>query len=63
MDRDQRWDRVELAFRAIALGQSTIHASSAKEATIKAYDRGESDEFVSPTVIKQNEAIEQGIKQ
>ena len=62
MDRDQRWDRVELAFRAIALGESTIHASSAKEAIIKAYDRGESDEFVSPTVIKQKEAIEQGIK-
>ena len=62
MDRDQRWDRVELAFRAIALGESTIHASSAKDALMKAYDRGESDEFVSPTVIKQKEAIEQGIK-
>ena len=62
MDRDQRWDRVELAFRAIALGESTIHASSAKGALMKAYDRGESDEFVSPTVIKQKEAVEQSIK-
>ena len=62
MDRDQRWDRVELAFRAIALGESTIHASSAKDALMKAYDRGESDEFVSPTVIKQKEAVEQSIK-
>ena len=26
MDRDQRWDRVELAFKAIALGESSLHA-------------------------------------
>ena len=61
MDRDQRWDRIELAFKAIALGESAIHASSAKEALMKAYDRGESDEFVSPTVIKQTKANEQKI--
>ena len=62
MDRDQRWDRVELAFKAIALGESSIQANSAKEALLTAYDRGESDEFVSPTVVKQKDAIEQGIK-
>ena len=62
MDRDQRWDRVELAFKAIALGESSLHASSAKEALLKAYARGESDEFVSPTVVRQKKAIDQSIK-
>ena len=62
MDRDQRWDRVELAFKAVALGESSLHASSAKEALLKAYARGESDEFVSPTVVGQKKAINQSIK-
>ncbi|MGH7053478.1 MAG: 2,3-bisphosphoglycerate-independent phosphoglycerate mutase [Stellaceae bacterium] len=50
MDRDKRWDRVEKAYRAIALGQgeSAPDPLSAVEA---AYARGESDEFVKPSVI------------
>ncbi len=50
MDRDRRWDRTQRAYRAIvrAIGE---HAPSAAAAMADAYDRGESDEFVSPTVI------------
>ncbi len=56
MDRDQRWDRTELAFKAIALGTSSIQATSAVQALKLAYDRGETDEFVTPTLIRENES-------
>jgi 2,3-bisphosphoglycerate-independent phosphoglycerate mutase len=50
MDRDQRWDREELAYRAIveAQGERATDAASAIE---RAAARGETDEFVKPTVI------------
>jgi len=51
MDRDKRWDRVKLAYDAIANADSPLHASSAVEALELAYARGENDEFVKPTVI------------
>ncbi len=51
MDRDQRWDRVELAYRAITDAQSDHRADSALDALAASYARGETDEFVKPTVI------------
>lgn len=50
MDRDNRWDRVEKAYRCLVegLGES---APSAVEAVQAAYARGESDEFVLPTAV------------
>ncbi len=51
MDRDQRWDRVERAWSAIVDADSLLTATSAAEALQAAYDRGENDEFVQPTVI------------
>ncbi|SPH24448.1 2,3-bisphosphoglycerate-independent phosphoglycerate mutase [Defluviimonas aquaemixtae] len=50
MDRDKRWDRVERAYDVIveAKGDSADSASNAIEA---AYERGETDEFIRPTVI------------
>ncbi len=50
MDRDQRWDRTELAYDAIVFGVGE-HAPDATAAVSAAYDRGENDEFVRPTVI------------
>ena len=50
MDRDNRWDRVEQAYRAIVQAQGQ-GAGSAKAAIDAAYDRGETDEFVLATVI------------
>ena len=50
MDRDNRWDRVELAYDAMTLGEG-FEAASATEALAAAYGRGENDEFVKPTVI------------
>ena len=51
MDRDKRWDRVERAYRAIARGDSESRATTAREALEAAYARGETDEFIAPTVV------------
>jgi len=50
MDRDRRWERTEAGYDAIvhAVGRD---ASSASQAVELAYERGENDEFVQPTVI------------
>ena len=51
MDRDRRWERVEAGYDAIVHAEATHHAVSATAAIQAAYARGETDEFVSPTVI------------
>ena len=60
MDRDNRWDRVEKAYMAIAHGQANYHADNALDALAKAYEPHENDEFVQPTIINttQDLAIE-----
>ncbi|WP_295313280.1 2,3-bisphosphoglycerate-independent phosphoglycerate mutase [Roseobacter sp.] len=50
MDRDNRWDRVEKAYRAIIRGKGE-QAQDAAPAVEAAYARGETDEFIAPTVI------------
>ncbi len=51
MDRDKRWDRTEKAFLAVTQGIGH-RAVSAAQAVELAYARGETDEFVQPTVIE-----------
>ena len=51
MDRDHRWDRVQLAYAAIADAQAGFRADTALDALQAAYARGENDEFVKPAVI------------
>lgn len=53
MDRDKRWERVELAYKAMVLGEGK-KASSAIEAVNNAYSEDITDEFVIPTVIVKN---------
>jgi 2,3-bisphosphoglycerate-independent phosphoglycerate mutase len=60
MDRDKRWDRVEKAYRAIALGAADHRAASALQALEQAYERGENDEFVQPTVIGAARGVQDG---
>lgn len=50
MDRDNRWERVKLAYDAMVEGTG-LYASSAVEAVTESYNREEYDEFVKPTVI------------
>ena len=53
MDRDNRWERVELAYNALVLGKGET-ANSAVEAMEKSYHDNKTDEFVLPTVITEN---------
>ncbi len=53
MDRDNRWERVELAYNAMVKGEGN-YCSDAIQAMQDSYDRKEYDEFVTPTVITQN---------
>ena len=50
MDRDKRWERVEKAYNAMVLGTG-FYAANAMEAVDNGYSRGETDEFIQPTVI------------
>lgn len=51
MDRDNRWDRVEKAYKLIVEGQGEFMAPTALEGLEQAYARGETDEFVQATCI------------
>jgi 2,3-bisphosphoglycerate-independent phosphoglycerate mutase len=53
MDRDRRWDRTELAYRAIVLGEGTT-VTDPLDAIRKAYESGKTDEFMLPVVVTQN---------
>ncbi len=59
MDRDRRWERVEKAWQAIVLGQGRA-APGALAAIDAAYARGETDEFVEPTVLAGHAGIADG---
>ncbi len=51
MDRNQNLDRTKLAFDAIANAESQYNADSIEDALDASYARGETDEFIKPTVI------------
>ncbi len=53
MDRDNRWDRIEKAYRALAYGEGET-ASSGVEAVEQSYAKGVTDEFVVPTVVQKD---------
>ena len=53
MDRDNRWERVQLAYNAIVLGEGE-KASSAVEAIENSYHDEKTDEFVIPCVIEED---------
>src|SRR6202035_1705724 len=51
MDRDNRWERVELAYRAVVHGEAETHSNDPIAALQKSYELGVTDEFVKPMVI------------
>lgn len=57
MDRDKRWERTEVAHNLVVNNQANYHASSTLEALHQGYERGENDEFISPTIIDTEEKI------
>ena len=58
MDRDKRWERVQIAYDALTMGEDSVAdtkyliADSASKALEDAYSRDETDEFVTPTFIR-----------
>jgi 2,3-bisphosphoglycerate-independent phosphoglycerate mutase len=59
MDRDRRWDRTKLAYDAIVHAKGVV-AGSAEEAVSDAHARGETDEFIRPTVIGDYDGVAEG---
>lgn len=50
MDRNKLWNRTEVAYNAMVLGHG-YKADNAEEALSQAYNRGETDEYIKPTVM------------
>ncbi|MFZ0384051.1 MAG: 2,3-bisphosphoglycerate-independent phosphoglycerate mutase [Solirubrobacteraceae bacterium] len=51
MDRDNRWDRVKLAYDMLVHGEAAHRADSGEAAALAAYERDETDEFITPTLV------------
>src|SRR5260370_563549 len=51
MDRDNRWERIELAYRALAHGEAETRSADPVAALNASYEAGVSDEFIKPIVV------------
>ena len=51
MDRDKRWNRLQVAWQALVDGKG-ISANDAEQCVREAYERGETDEFIKPVVLQ-----------
>jgi 2,3-bisphosphoglycerate-independent phosphoglycerate mutase len=51
MDRDRRWERTQRAYDMLVLGEAPYRAASGEQAVREAYARGETDEFIEPTLV------------
>ena len=60
MDRDKRWDRTQLAYDALVAGEAEFSADSGEAAVRAAYERGETDEFIKPTLVGEEGRIRDG---
>jgi len=60
MDRDRRWDRVQLAYDLLVHGRAEHFARSGEDAARAAYARGRSDEFIDPAVVGAEARIRPG---
>src|SRR6266436_1146953 len=55
MDRDNRWERIELAYRAMVHGESETRTTDPVAALNASYEAGVTDEFVKPIVVMNEE--------
>ncbi|HYM55245.1 MAG TPA: 2,3-bisphosphoglycerate-independent phosphoglycerate mutase, partial [Solirubrobacteraceae bacterium] len=60
MDRDRRWERTQRAYDMLVHGRAPHHAGSGEEAVMDAYKRGETDEFIEPTLVGAEARIRPG---
>ncbi|MCK0126450.1 2,3-bisphosphoglycerate-independent phosphoglycerate mutase [Gelidibacter sp. F2691] len=59
MDRDNRWERVSLAYKAIAQGDSKVF-STVDAAISSAYNNETTDEFIRPVIIDEHAGLQDG---
>lgn len=57
MDRDTAWDKTLKAMKAIALGIGEFKEKTARDAIEESYRRGDTDEFIKPTIIGDYQGI------
>lgn len=57
MDRDNRWDRIEKSYNVLLGIDTKFCAKNSLQALEDAYNRNETDEFVTPTIINKNDVI------
>ncbi|WP_096395769.1 2,3-bisphosphoglycerate-independent phosphoglycerate mutase [Halorubrum trapanicum] len=60
MDRDENWERTRKAYDAIVAREAPNEADSAVAAAREAHARGETDEFVEPTLVADEPALADG---
>ena len=60
MDRDRRFERTQRAYDMLVHGQAPHHAASGAQAVRGAYERGETDEFIAPTLVGEHSSIAAG---
>jgi 2,3-bisphosphoglycerate-independent phosphoglycerate mutase len=56
MDRDRRWDRTQRAYDLLVHGRAEHRAATGTEAAKQAYERDETDEFITPVAVGDAEA-------
>ncbi|MBI4058651.1 2,3-bisphosphoglycerate-independent phosphoglycerate mutase [Candidatus Microgenomates bacterium] len=59
MDRDLRWDRTEKAYRALTAGLGK-KVNNPQEAIEQAYQAGQTDEFIEPSVVIDEQGVPRG---
>jgi 2,3-bisphosphoglycerate-independent phosphoglycerate mutase len=60
MDRDKRWDRIQKAYDLLVHGKAEHHYETAEAAAKAAYERDETDEFITPTTVGEEARIRPG---
>jgi 2,3-bisphosphoglycerate-independent phosphoglycerate mutase len=60
MDRDRRWDRTQRAYDMLVHSRAPHQAASGEQAVRDAYERGETDEFIEPTLVGEDARIRPG---
>jgi 2,3-bisphosphoglycerate-independent phosphoglycerate mutase len=60
MDRDKRWDRTKKAYDALAEARGDYAFPTAGAALAAAYARGETDEFILPTIVGEPRPVADG---
>jgi 2,3-bisphosphoglycerate-independent phosphoglycerate mutase len=60
MDRDRRWDRIQLAYDLLVHGRCEAHADTGEAAAREAYERDETDEFIKPVLVGEEARIRPG---